>query len=116
MSAQAWRKIAMKFPGKCVVCNQEIKVGAPVLWLKGEGVKHESCGAETKEIPCAVCGRGAGCSACELRDDCDLERVSPMCICKACSEEDALAKYLAAVGKKFTILDRSKKAGQATLM
>lgn len=112
----SWRKILMKYPGECVVCKQKIEVGRPVLWAKGEGVKHESCVPQTMEIPCAVCGKGAGCSECEVRDDCDLERVSQMCICRACSEDDALAKYRSAVNQQFTILTRSNKTGQGTLV
>lgn len=117
----SWRKISMKFAGKCVVCKKGIPVGDPVLWAKGQGVKHESCGgatqaASTKEIPCAVCGMGAGCHACELRDDCDMERISPLCICSKCSEGGGLEAYSSAVLSKFTVLDQSKKVGQGTLV
>ena len=112
----SWLKISMKFPGKCIVCQKDIAVGASVMWSKGEGVKHESCANLAIEIACAVCGRKAGCSECELREDCDLERVSQLCICHKCSAEDALAKYITAVNKKFQIPSSDKKINQSTLM
>ncbi len=111
----SWRKIPMKFAGKCAECGADIAVGTSVMWLKGEGVKHPECVNGTPRIPCIVCGRPAGCAECESRDDCDLERVSQMCICRACAEEDALAKYGTAVLKKFTILNPSRTVGQSTL-
>jgi hypothetical protein len=39
----SWRKIPMKFPGTCIVCNEKIKVNEIGLWAKGLGVKHEKC-------------------------------------------------------------------------
>lgn len=108
----------MKFAGKCAVCKKEIPVGAPVLWAKGEGVKHEGCATAPppRQILCAICDNGAGCATCELRDDCDLERISPLCICPKCAQADALVAYTSAVNAKFTILDTSKKIGQNTLV
>ena len=85
------------------------------MWLKGEGVKHPECASGKASIPCAVCGRPAGCAECELREDCDLERVSRLCICAACAEDGALEAYRGAVLKKFAVLDPSRRAGQATL-
>ena len=49
----SWRKISMKFPGKCIVCNKKLEVNEIGLWAKGEGVKHEKCG-EVKELKCIV--------------------------------------------------------------
>ena len=111
----SWREIKMKFPGKCAECGLDIPVGAPVMWLKGEGVKHPECASGKASIPCAVCGRPAGCAECELREDCDLERVSRLCIGAACAEDGALEAYRGAVLKKFAVLDPSRRAGQATL-
>jgi len=39
-----WRRIAMKFEGRCIVCNKKIPVDEIGLWSKGVGVKHEKCG------------------------------------------------------------------------
>ena len=62
----SWRKIPMKFPGTCLVCNEKIKVNEIGLWAKGLGVKHEKC-AEINELQCIVCGASAGCPQCEWR-------------------------------------------------
>jgi len=94
----------MKFPGTCIVCNGKIEVNQIGLWSKGVGVKHEKC-VEVKEIKCIVCGGPAGCSSCEYRDDCDLDRVSELCICKKCGEKDAYSSYLMAIKKKFPLLN-----------
>ena len=39
-----WRRIAMKFEGRCVICKKKISVDEIGLWSKGVGVKHEKCG------------------------------------------------------------------------
>lgn len=39
----SWRKIPMKFPGTCIICNEKIEVNEIGLWAKGLGVKHEKC-------------------------------------------------------------------------
>jgi len=73
--------------------------------LKGLGVKHEKC-AEIKELKCIVCGASAGCSQCEYNEDCNLEEVSQLCICKKCNEtEDPFASYQISVKKKFPLLN-----------
>jgi len=56
----SWRKIPMKFPGTCIVCNEKIPVNEIGLWAKGLGVKHEKC-AQINELQCIVCGSPAGC-------------------------------------------------------
>ena len=101
----SWRKIAMKFPGTCVVCNKKIEVNELGLWAKGLGVKHEKC-AETNDLNCIVCGKSAGCSTCEFKEDCDIESVSQLCICKKCNEADNVFKnYQTSVKKKFSLLN-----------
>jgi len=101
----SWRKIPMKFPGTCIVCNEKIEVNEVGLWAKGLGVKHEKC-AEIKELQCIICGKPAGCSKCEFMDNCDLEKVSPICICKRCIEEkDVFASYQKATNNKFPLLN-----------
>lgn len=101
----SWRRIPMKFPGTCIVCGQKIEVNEFGLWAKGLGVKHEKC-AEIKELQCSVCGKSAGCTNCEFRDDCDLERVSQICICKKCSEDsNSFDNYLKSVKRKYHILN-----------
>jgi len=65
----SWRKISMKFPGTCIVCNKKIEANEIGLWAQGLGVKHEKC-AEIKELKCIVCGASAGCSQCEYNEDC----------------------------------------------
>jgi hypothetical protein len=100
----SWVKMSMKFPGKCLVCNEKINVNETGFWSKGIGVKHEKCLEVKEELKCAVCGKLAGCSQCEFRDDCNLDKVSELCICKKCSEEsDALSKYQTSVQKKFSL-------------
>ena len=98
----SWRKITMKFAGTCIVCNKPIAVNETGLWSKGQGVKHEHC-AQADAILCTVCGGPAGCSTCEFADDCDLERVSPACICKKCADapKSPFASYRESVGKRF---------------
>ena len=82
----SWRKIPMKFPGTCVVCNEKIEVNEIGLWAKGLGVKHEKC-SQVKELRCSICNGPAGCANCEFQDVCDLENVSQLCICKKCIQE-----------------------------
>ena len=97
----SWVRITMKFPGTCIVCREKIGANEVGLWSKGAGVKHEKC-AEVRELPCMVCGGPAGCPECEFQDDCDLERVSPFCICRKCGEDPgAFAKYVRSARKKF---------------
>jgi len=101
----SWRKISMKFPGTCVVCNKKIEINELGLWAKGLGVKHEKC-AEVNELTCIVCGGPAGCSKCEYADDCDLNTVSQLCICRKCNEtENPFDAYQKSVKKKFSILN-----------
>jgi hypothetical protein len=103
----SWRKIAMKFPGTCIVCNQKIDANETGLWAKGLGVKHERCASkEVKELKCIVCGGQAGCAQCEFQDDCDRDVVSGLCICKKCSDsKDAFALYQDSVKKNFALLN-----------
>lgn len=102
----SWRKITMKFPGTCVVCNQKIDADEIGLWAKGLGVKHEKC-AEVTELQCIVCGKSAGCSKCEYKDDCDLDLVSQLCICKSCMDTNPFDSYQKSVKKKFPLLNIS---------
>ena len=39
----SWRKISMKFPGTCIVCNKKIEANEIGLWAQGLGVNHEKC-------------------------------------------------------------------------
>ncbi len=95
----------MKFPGTCTVCGEKIEASETGLWAKGLGVKHERC-AEPRELACIVCGGPAGCAGCELNEDCDLERVSQLCMCKGCSDAgDPFSAYLSSVKKKFHALN-----------
>ena len=101
----SWRKIPMKFPGTCIVCNEKININEIGLWAKGIGVKHEKC-AQAKELQCIICGSPAGCLKCEFQSECDLENVSQLCICSNCSQEkDVFSLYQKLVHKKFPILD-----------
>ena len=94
----------MKFPGKCIVCNEKIEKDEIGFWAKDIGVKHEKC-AEIKELTCGVCGGPAGCPTCEFRNSCDLERVSQICICKKCeARTDPYNLYQKSVMKKFRLL------------
>lgn len=95
----------MKFTGICLVCNEKIEANEVGLWAKGIGVKHERC-VQTNELQCIVCGGPAGCEKCEFLDDCDLERVSQLCICKKCSEStDPYSEYLNSAKKRFPLLN-----------
>lgn len=101
----SWRKIPMKFPGTCIVCNEKIEVNEIGLWAKGLGVKHEKC-AEVNELQCIVCGGPAGCLQCEFQEICDIPNVSQFCICKNCSEQNnAFASYQKTTNKKFPIIN-----------
>jgi len=101
----SWRKITMKFPGKCIVCNEKIEKNEIGFWAKDVGVKHEKC-AEIKELTCGVCSGPAGCPTCEFRDSCDLEQVSQICICKKCeAKTDPYNLYQQSVMKKFRLLN-----------
>lgn len=101
----SWRKMTMKFSGTCIVCKKKIDVNEVGHWAKGIGVKHLAC-AEVIELKCLVCGCPAGCPQCEFRTDCDLAKVSQLCICKKCNDsEDAFISYQKAVAKKFPILN-----------
>jgi len=88
-----------------MICNEKIEINEIGLWAKGVGVKHEKC-AQIKELKCVVCGGPAGCTKCEFREDCDIERVSQLCICKNCSEkDDSLSLYQKSVKKNFPLLN-----------
>lgn len=100
-----WIRLSMKFPGTCVVCNERIEINQIALWSKGVGVKHEKC-IETKQIRCAICHSEAGCPTCEYRDDCNLDKVSELCICKRClDKKDPFFLYLEAIKKTFPYLN-----------
>ena len=95
----------MKFPGTCIVCNEKIEINEMGLWAKGLGVKHEKC-AQIKELSCIVCGGPAGCPQCEFSDNCDIEKVSQICICKKClDEKDVFESYQKSAMKKFPLLN-----------
>lgn len=100
-----WIKMNLRFPGVCLVCRKRISVGEQCMWQKSVGVRHMECGE--KELACAVCGRPAGCQSCEFRDDCDLERVSKLCICLRCSGTgDPFESYHTSIKAKFPQLAR----------
>lgn len=95
----------MKFSGTCIVCNEKIEINEIGLWAKGVGVKHEKC-AHIKELQCIICASPAGCPQCEFQDNCDIEKVSQICICKKCSEEkDVFELYQKSTLKKFPLLN-----------
>jgi len=101
----SWRTMPMKFPGTCIVCKKKIEINEIGLWAKGIGVKHQAC-ADALELRCAVCDGPAGCPRCEFADDCDLSKVSQLCICKKCNDgKDAFVSYQKAIAKKFPILN-----------
>ena len=113
----------MRFPGKCIECGEAIAVGQAGMWLKGTGVKHERCGAAAEsgdvrsgggggggggggELRCLVCGKPAGCPACEFSDSCDTAAVSQLCMCYDCmGDKDTYALYRAAASRKFPGLE-----------
>jgi len=126
----SWIKIQMKFPNKCLVCGKTVGVGQTGYWSRGVGIKHEACadqedGSKPKSskpedsrkpesnnrqkiqnsIQCIVCGDPAGCSLCEMLNDCSTEAVSKNCICKKClSDSNAFTVYQKAAESKFPIL------------
>ena len=113
---QKWRKITMKFTGKCMDCSKPILAGQQGMWSKGIGVKHPGCAGvdddDNKEgskpavrISCAVCGKPAGCNECEFQDTCDIPNVSPNCLCHDCSQKgDVMRLYQKSTGSKFPLL------------
>lgn len=101
----SWRKIPMKFPGTCVICNGKIEVNEIGLWAQGIGVKHEKC-SQIIDLKCIICGKSAGCQTCEFRDSCDIEKVSQLCICKKCGEEkNPYSLYQTSIRKNFPLLN-----------
>ncbi len=101
----SWRAIPMKFPGICLVCKKKIEVNEVALWAKGLGVKHQAC-AEVLELKCIICGGLAGCPNCEFAENCDVVKVSQMCICKKCSEsKEVFELYKKSVMKNFPLLN-----------
>ena len=101
----SWREMPMKFPGTCIVCKKKIEINEVGLWAKGLGIKHSAC-ARVVELQCLVCGGPAGCPKCEFMEDCDLSKVSQLCICKKCGDlDDPFTLYQKAVRKKFPILN-----------
>jgi len=103
----SWQTITIKYPGKCLICKESIRVGERVLWSNGVGVKHASCTAQG-QMACAICGMPAGCASCEYGDICDIPNVSPLCICRSCGNRaDPFVAYRRSVGKKFPVLSGS---------
>ena len=109
-------------------------IGEPGMWKKGVGVKHEKCGGAKgaaaaageaggdireageagggrggggrAELRCLVCGKPAGCPACEFSDSCDTAAVSQLCMCRSCLEDkDTYALYRAASSRRFPLLE-----------
>ena len=101
------------------------------MWKRGVGVKHEKCGGAKRaaaaageaggdireageagggrggaELRCLVCGKPAGCPACEFSDSCDTAAVSQLCMCRSCLEDkDTYALYRAASSRRFPLLE-----------
>ena len=111
---QEWRKITMKFTGKCIDCSKPILAGQQGMWSKGTGVKHLGCaGVDDNDndgkkegtavrISCAVCNKPAGCTECEFQDSCDIPNVSPNCLCHDCSQkDDVMSLYQKSTGSRF---------------
>jgi hypothetical protein len=106
----SWRKIPMKFPGTCIICNEKIEVNEIGLWAKGLGVKHEKC-SQIIDLQCAVCNGPTGCQNCEFQDICDIENVSQLCICKKCSEgKNPYDSYHKSTMKNFMLLNLKPKS------
>ena len=62
--------------------------------------------SEVKELKCAVCNGPAGCQNCEFQDNCDIEKVSQLCICKKCSgEKNPFESYQKSIKKKLPLLN-----------
>ena len=99
----SWITMTMKFPGTCLVCGRRIQAGEQGMWSRGVGVKHQEC-AQQPSITCIVCGQPAGCDRCELAESCDIQKVSPLCICSRCDSPDAIAAYREAAARKFPVL------------
>ncbi len=114
----SWIRLNMRFPGKCMECGKPIPAGQPGLWSRGVGVMHLECAAADirgeddgkspeYRIACAACGRPAGCHDCEFQDICDIPRVSPRCLCRACLQKGGgavMELYRQSAGSKFPIL------------
>ena len=103
-----WQRRHIMVPDTCMTCGKRVVPGKHALWARNVGVKHIECAeaeaGKTKEIPCIVCGGPAGCGQCELADSCDVQRVSPFCICFRCKGSSAMHSYRIAVARKFPVL------------
>ena len=131
-----WIKISMKFTGKCLECGKPIPSGQQGMWSRGVGVKHVQCAeggatsatataaagdtaatataapnpAASARITCTICGRPAGCPECEFQDSCDIQNVSPGCLCRECSQKGSdavMSQYVASVGGRFPVLSQT---------
>ena len=97
--------MTIRFPGDCVVCGEKVNANETGMWARGVGVRHVGC-VQAKTLACIVCGGPAGCGMCEFRDDCDIESVSDICICRKCSEmPDTFSVYQRAAAKRFPLLN-----------
>lgn len=38
-----WYKLTNKYNATCVKCGEWIPIGETIFWLKGLGIKHETC-------------------------------------------------------------------------
>jgi hypothetical protein len=102
----SWIKMAFKYEGKCMVCNQMIKKNEMGFWSKGIGVKHEKCAEKNEDLKCIICGGPVGCPNCEFIENCNPQAVSPLCICEKCEQlEDPFISYKKAVAEKFPVLN-----------
>ena len=67
--------ITAKYPGTCRACRGRIDVGTPILWARGEGVRHVECPAMSDcrcrchANPRCACARSGYCPV--HHDGCD---------------------------------------------
>ncbi|MGH9993558.1 MAG: hypothetical protein ACREBU_21715 [Nitrososphaera sp.] len=103
-----WIRLLVKYRGKCVQCGKEIPQGEYALWSRtAKSIKHERCEPAqaqgsgegdqlptSKELDCFICGKPAGCPACEFEQMCNRDLVSQACICDKCfSDGNAYENY-----------------------
>lgn len=86
----SWRKITIKFTGKCIICNKPVSRGETGLWAKNIGIKHTKCvNNNNDDVTCIICKDKIACSRCEFHNYCNTQLVS-YCMCQNCMTNDKL--------------------------
>jgi hypothetical protein len=80
----------------------QFRIGEGADLNRVEAILSEALGETIfYSVPCAVCGRPAGCPRCRYQSWCDRRVVSRRCICESCAGEEArYQRYMAAFRRR----------------